>query len=76
MQRNFMEKRRKRPSYLVPIVFSVLEIIVMWLLLSLFNWAINPTKWNVYAYVVMGIWVIFSSIKLSIVLKRQKVVND
>lgn len=76
MQRNFMEKRRKRPSYLVPILFSVMEIVMMWLLLSLFNWDLNPVEWNVYAYGVMAIWSIFSSVKLSIVLKRQKAGYD
>lgn len=76
MQRNFMEKRRKRPSYIVPVVFSLMEIMMMWLLLSLFNWAVNPLEWNVYAYGVAVAWMIFSSVKLGIVLKRQKVVHD
>ncbi|PHR58511.1 MAG: hypothetical protein COA44_03445 [Arcobacter sp.] len=71
-----MEKRRKRPSYLVPIAFSLMEIMMMWLLLSLFNWAINPLEWNVYAYGVTIIWILFSSVKLSFVLKRQNVQYD
>jgi len=76
MQRSFMEKRRKEPSYLVPIAFSAMELLMMWLLLSLFNWDINPLNWNVYAYGVTLVWIIFSGVKLSIVLNRQKVIND
>ena len=76
MQRNFMEKRRKRPSFTVPVIFSLMEVVMMWLLLSLFNWEINPLEWNVYAYGVAVVWIIFSSVKLSIVLKRQKAGHD
>lgn len=76
MQRNFMEKRRKRPSFLVPLAFFLMEAIMMWLLLSLFNWDINPLEWNVYAYGVYFVWLVFISIKFSIVLKRQKAAND
>lgn len=76
MQRNFMERRRKDPSYLVPIVFSLMEILMMWLILSLFNWAINPIEWNIYAYAIASGWAFFSCVKLRKVLKRQKVVYD
>jgi len=76
MQRNFMEKRRRRPSHLVPFAFFLMEALMMWLLLSLFNWDTNPLEWSVYAYGVYALWFIFISIKLSIVLKRQKAAND
>lgn len=66
-----MEKRRKRPSYLIPILFFILELILMWLTLSLFNWDTDIKKWHVYTFPVALIWIIFSSIKLNIVLKRQ-----
>jgi len=71
-----MEKRRKEPSYLVPVLFSLMELLMMWLLLSLFNWDMNPLNWNIYAYGVAVLWLVFSGVKLSIVLKRQKVVYD
>ncbi len=72
MQRTFMEKRRRRPSYVVPILFFLLEGVMMWLLLSLFNWDFNPLTWNIYAYPISALWIAFSGIKLLIVLKRQK----
>jgi hypothetical protein len=71
-----MEKRRKRPSYLVPIMFFVLEMLMMWLLLGLFNWTLYPDQWNGYSFIFVILWIIFSSVKLRIVLKRQKAVND
>ncbi len=75
MQRTFMEKRRRRPSYVIPSLFFLLEITMMWLLASLFNWDFNPLNWNIYAYPVIFLWMAFISIKLSIVLKRQKAPN-
>ncbi len=76
MQRHFMEKRRRRPSYIVPILFFLLEMILMWLVLSLFNWGINIFEWNLYSYPVMLLWFLFSGVKLGIVLKRQKLPYD
>jgi len=72
MQRNFMEKRRRRPSYLIPILFFMLEILLVWLVISLLNWDLNILQWNVYTYAIALAWIIFSIIKLMIVLKRQK----
>ena len=76
MQRNFMEKRRKRPSYIIPIAYFHLEMILMWLTLSLFNWDIYIQNWNIYTYPIAVIWIIFSGVKLNIVLKRQFLYNE
>ena len=76
MQRNFMEKRRQRPSYLIPILFFLLETIMMWLTLSLFNLSFHIREWNIYSYPVALLWIIFSGVKLNIVLKRQKMHYD
>jgi len=72
MQRNFIEKRRRRPSYIVPLIFFGLELLLMFLLISLFNWEINPLQWNVYSYPIFLIWIIYISAKLYLVLRRQK----
>jgi len=76
MQRNFMEKRRKRPSYFIPIVYFLMEVLMMWLLIGLFNWSLYPDQWNIYSLIILMFWIIFSSVKLRIVLKRQKAVHD
>ncbi len=76
MLRTFIEKRRKRPSYVIPIVFFCLELVLIWLVISLFNWSIDITKWHIASYFVTAVWLIFISIKLSIVLKRQKIHYD
>jgi len=71
MQRSFMERRRKKPSYIVPIVFFLLEMLMLWLLMSLFNWNIDMSEWNVYTIIPSIIWIIFSSAKLYFIFKRQ-----
>jgi len=72
MLRNFTEKRRKQPSLSIPIIYLCLEILLMHLLLSLFNWNLDLLEWNIYSYPIFIMWILFSAIKLSIVLKRQK----
>jgi hypothetical protein len=72
MLRNFIEKRRKRPSYFIPILFFCLELILMWLVLGIFNWNLDIAQWHTFTYPVSVIWIIFSSAKLVFVLKRQK----
>ncbi len=76
MLRNFTEKRRKRPSLSIPIIYFFLELLLMHLVLSLFNWDIDLRQWNVYSYPVLIFWILFSALKLSIVLKRQKMRHD
>ena len=71
-----MEKRRKRPSYFIPIVYFLMEVLMMWLLIGLFNWSLYPDQWNIYSLIILMFWIIFSSVKLRIVLKRQKAVHD
>jgi len=76
MQRNFMEKRRRRPSYLMPLLFFVLEMVLMWLSVSLLNWDTNMKEWSVYTYPIPIIWIIFSITKFFSVLRRQKVHHE
>lgn len=76
MLRNFTEKRRKRPSLSIPIIYLCLELLLMHLLLSLFNWDIDLRQWNFYSYPIFIVWILFSVLKLSIVLRRQKMRND
>jgi len=76
MQRNFMEKRRKRPSYLVPVTFFSLEMILMYLVMSLINWDLDSYQWHIYTYPFVIIWFIYCSLKLYFVLKRQNIPRD
>lgn len=71
-----MEKRRRRPSFSVPILFLSLEIILMYLVMSLFNWDMDFFKWHIYTYPFVVIWLIYSSLKLYFVLKRQNSIRD
>lgn len=76
MQRNFIEKRRKRPSLIIPLVFFLLEMILMYLVMALINWDLSLYQWNNYTYPFVVIWFIYSSLKLYFVLKRQKIHFD
>ncbi len=72
MQRNFTEKRKRRSSYAVPVIYFLLELIVIWLVISLFNWDIDIRRWGLYSYIGLALWLSYSSLKLYIVIKRQK----
>jgi hypothetical protein len=76
MQRNFVEKRRKRPSYAMPFLYFFLEMVLMYLTLALLNWNLILTQWSPYSFLVVVLWLLFSSAKLRIVLKRQKTHYD
>ncbi len=70
-----MEKRKQRKSAIVPIVFFLLELIMIWLTLSLFNWDLYLQNWNIYSYPVALLWLAIIGFKLKIVVKRQKAYN-
>lgn len=69
---HFIERRRGKPSYVIPIIFFVLEFIIGWLTISLMQWSYILSDWSIFG--VMGImsWSIFIIYKLVRVLKRQK----
>ncbi|MBE0498197.1 MAG: hypothetical protein IBX43_03015 [Campylobacterales bacterium] len=72
MQRNFTERRQRRSSYAVPLLYFLLELVMMWLVISLLNWDLDIRQWGVYAYAGLALWLSYSSLKLTIVIKRQK----
>jgi len=76
MLRTFIEKRRKKPSYIIPFLFFCLELVLMWLVVGIFNWDLDIRQWHNLSFLVAIIWIIFSSVKLAIVLKRQKMHHD
>ncbi len=72
MLRRFIEKRRKNPSYVIPILFFCLELILMWLVLGIFNWTLDIAQWQTLTYIIALMWIVFSGAKLVFVFKRQK----
>ncbi len=71
MQRNFIEKRRRRPSFVIPVIFFLLEMVLMYLVMSLINWDLDYSQWHIYTYPFVAVWFIYSALKLYFVLKRQ-----
>lgn len=72
MQRSFTERRKRRSSYAVPLLYFLLELVMMWLVIALFSWDLDIRHWGLYAYAGLALWLSYSSLKLAIVIKRQK----
>jgi len=72
MQRNFLEKRRKNPSYIIPFFYLFLELLLMYLFLAFVNWHMDIYEWSFYAYIAFAAWSIYAVLKLYFVLQRQK----
>ena len=71
-----MEKRRKYPSFVIPIIFFSLEMALMYLVMSLINWDFYCYQWHAYTYIFVAVWFTYSSFKLYFVLKRQNLPRD
>lgn len=72
MIRRFLEKRRDHPSFGVPALFFILEMILMWLVFSLINWDLHIGNWYMFTYPFVIIWIAYSGYKLYLIYKRQK----
>lgn len=65
------EKRRKEPSYAVPFLYEILEIILIWVVFSLIEGSINIFIWSIFSYFVASTWFLYTIYKLRRVLMRQ-----
>lgn len=67
------EKRRKNPSYAIPFLYEILEIMLIWIVFGLLEGSINIFTWSIYSYIVSGAWFIYTIYKLRRVLMRQTI---
>lgn len=65
------EKRRREPSYSIPFFFEGLEIVLIWIVFSLFEGSINIFDWSIISYSLSAVWFIYTFYKLRKVLNRQ-----
>lgn len=65
------ERRRKKPSYLLPFMYEILEITLMLIVFGIFEGTFNIFEWSVMSYSLSSAWFIFSMYKLNKVLSRQ-----
>jgi ABC-type transport system involved in cytochrome bd biosynthesis fused ATPase/permease subunit len=64
------ERRKKR--ILTPIIYLLLEIILIWLILSIINISFDITSWSTLSHIVVLISFIYFSYKTYKIYQRQK----
>jgi len=67
------EKRRKEPSYTIPFLYEMLEIMLIWVVFSLLEGSMNISTWTIFSYVGSGLWFLYTIYKLRKVLIRQTI---
>ncbi len=65
-----VERRRKR--MIVPIIYFMAEIIVVWLILVLIQLNFNIAEWSLWSILLFMIVIAYSALKTIHVYKRQK----
>ncbi len=65
------ERRRNKPSLMMPLVFMSLEIVMAWLILGIVEWNMNFLMWDKLTYAGALLWLFYLITKLMRVLSRQ-----
>ena len=65
-----IERRRKRQF--VPAIYFILELIFMWLVLTILQVSFNPIYWEIWSKIVMLLFIIYAFIKMLHIYDRQK----
>ena len=68
------ERRRKR--LIVPIIYLLAEITILWLVLSLIQLEFDMQKWSIWAIIIIIIGTVYGIIKTVHVYERQKSYKD
>ncbi len=64
------ERRKKR--YIIPIIYTLAEITLTWLLISIVMIDFNIYRWSIWGKLIFSIAVIYSIYKMILIYKRQK----
>jgi len=65
-----IERRKKR--LVIPAIYFILELIFMWLVLTIIELSFNPIDWGMWSQFLMVFFGIYSSFKMIHVYHRQK----
>jgi len=65
-----IERRRKRQF--VPTIYFILELIFMWLVLTILQISFNPVNWEVWSQIVMFFFTAYALFKMLHIYNRQK----
>lgn len=67
------ERRRHHPSYSIPTLYLILEVIMGWLIISFIEFTTDVYMWSVLSIGLLFAWVLYSFKKYLKVLKRQNI---
>jgi len=66
-----VEERRKKRLF-TPAIYFILELIYMWLILTIIQVNQNPLTWELWSQLIMAIFALYSLFKTIHVYRRQK----
>jgi len=72
MINNFKRKERRKKRLLIPAIYFILEIIFMWLVLSILQIHFNILYWEDWSKIVMFVFTLYAFLKMLHIYKRQK----
>ena len=64
------ERRKKRQ--IIPLIYFTMEIVFIWLVLTLINLRFNPLGWNIWSIFIALVFIGYSLFKTINVYERQK----
>jgi len=65
-------QERRRKHYITPIIFTLLEITLAWLIISIIEIDFNIEKWDIWGKFAIVLSSIYSIYKMVKIYKRQK----
>ena len=71
LENSKIKERRKKRVFL-PIVYFILELILVWLVFVIIQMSYNPLDWAVWSQVLMILFGIYAFLKMLHIYNRQK----
>ena len=65
-------RRRHTPSYSIPFIFESLEVLMIWIVFSIFEGTFKIADWSLVSSIFAFVWLLYTFYKLARVLDRQK----
>ena len=70
-----LDRRRKNPSILIPMLYFSMEVFMIFLLFTFFEDTANIIAWSIIGICLFVVWNIYNIKKLVTILMRQRVKN-
>ncbi len=66
-----IKERRKKRKF-IPLLYFILEVILIWLVFVLIELSYNPLDWDLWTYILSIMGIAYSFAKMLEIYKRQK----